>query len=143
MWNFCFKSTKHIAVSRSKLEIPLMTKKVDIFKLWFLHSHISPINYSNSICYNFVQEVKIKASTGNSINVSTRLFALSSLAPKITHLSLLGLVGLEPQDYDVFGTMVHLQLLELGECESVPGKGWLSKFLFHSGNLYKICLYLT
>ena len=36
---------------------------------------------------------------------------LSSLAPKLTQVSLLGLEGLQEADFDVFGTMVHLQVL--------------------------------
>ena len=68
-----------------------------------------------------LKEVKLKASTGSNIQVTSRLFPLTSLCPKITHLSLLGLEGLQEQDYDVFGTMVHLQLLELGDCSTAPG----------------------
>ena len=42
---------------------------------------------------------------------------LSGLAPKLTQVSLLGLEGLQEADFDVFGTMVHLQVLT--SCSSV------------------------
>ena len=45
--------------------------------------------------------------------------ALESLT-HLTHLSLLTLEGLAGPDFDVFGTRVHLQLLELGDCSSAP-----------------------
>ena len=68
-----------------------------------------------------LQEVRIKASSGSSLQVTSRLQPLGSLAPRLTQLSLLGLEGLQESDFDVFGTMEHLQLLELGDCSSAPG----------------------
>ena len=68
-----------------------------------------------------LREVRIKASSGSSLQVTSRLQSLGSLAPRLTQLSLLGLEGLQESDFDVFGTMVHLQLLELGDCSSAPG----------------------
>ena len=62
-----------------------------------------------------------RESTVTKAILQSQMFPLTSLCPKITHLSLLGLEGLQEQDYDVFGTMVHLQLLELGDCSTAPG----------------------
>ena len=73
---------------------------------------------ANNSC---LKEVRIKASSGSSLQVTSRLQPLAQLAPGLTQLSLLGLEGLQESDYDVFGTMIHLKLLELGDCASAPG----------------------
>jgi len=92
--------------SLESLAAPLITGPFDVTSL----SHLTSL-----------REVKVKASTGSSIQVTSPLLPLTSLAPRLTHLSLLGLTGLQVQDYDVLGTMVHLQSLELGDCTSAPG----------------------
>merc|ERR1712013_802477 len=64
--------------------------------------------------------LKLKASAGSSLKVAAGMRTLEGLAPSLTHLSLLTLDGLTEPDFDVFGTLVHLQTLELGDCHNAP-----------------------
>ena len=67
-----------------------------------------------------LKELRLKASAGSSLRIPEGLRVLGSLAPSLTHLSLLTLASPSEADFDVFGTLVHLQLLELGDCTTAP-----------------------
>jgi len=67
-----------------------------------------------------LKELKLKSSAGAMLRVSQGISDLSKLAPRLTQLSLLTMEGLQQKDFDVFGTLVHLKLLEIGECHNAP-----------------------
>jgi len=78
-----------------------------------------PLDLARVTACSGLRDLRIKASTGSTLKVAGSVRALESL-PHLTHLSLLTLEGLAGPDFDVFGTLVHLQLLELGDCSNAP-----------------------
>jgi len=67
-----------------------------------------------------LKELKLKSSAGAMLKVNQGISDLIKLAPRLTQLSLLTMEGLQQKDFDVFGTLVHLKLLEIGECHNAP-----------------------
>jgi len=79
-----------------------------------------PLDLQKVVSVPGLKELKLKASAGSSLKVVAGMRTLEGLAPSLTHLSLLTLDGLTEPDFDVFGTLVHLQTLELGDCHNAP-----------------------
>merc|ERR1719150_2293465 len=79
-----------------------------------------PFNVNSLAALTRLRDVKLKASSGSSISITERISDLAPLSVSLQSVSLLGLVGLQPPDFDVFGTMLHLKSLELGECTAAP-----------------------
>jgi len=79
-----------------------------------------PLDISVIASMTQLKELRLKASAGSSLKVPDGIRSLEAMAPSLTHLSLLTLEGLTEPDFDVFGTLVHLQLLEIGDCREAP-----------------------
>ena len=85
-----------------------------------------PFNVASLASLTRLREIKLKASAGSTISITQRISGkcwlesppgpnssisdLSHLSPNLTSLSLLGLEGLKPPDFDVFGTMLGLKV---------------------------------
>jgi hypothetical protein len=111
-----------------KLELPKLSGAVltDIVsacpRLESVHAPLTtpPLNINVFSRMTQLKELRLKSSAGSMLRVNQGLNDLSNLAPRLTQLSLLTMEGLQQRDFDVFGTLVHLQLLEIGECHNAP-----------------------
>eukprot|EP00092_Neocalanus_flemingeri_P034768 GFUD01037838.1.p1 GENE.GFUD01037838.1~~GFUD01037838.1.p1 ORF type:complete len:1533 (+),score=504.50 GFUD01037838.1:53-4651(+) len=79
-----------------------------------------PLNINVFSKMTQLRELKLKSSAGTMLRINQGINDLGKLAPNLTQLSLLTMEGLQQRDFDVFGTLIHLQLLEIGECHSAP-----------------------
>jgi len=111
-----------------KLELPKLNGSVltDLVsacpRLESVHAPLTtpPLNINVFSKMTQLKELKLKSSAGAMIRISQGISGLAQLAPKLTQLSLLTMEGLQQKDFDVFGSLIHLQLLEIGECHSAP-----------------------
>jgi len=111
-----------------KLELPkvegavLAQLALACSRLEALHAPLvsPPLDISVIANMSQLRELRLKASAGSCLRVPDGVRSLEALAPTLTHLSLLTLEGLGESDFDVFGTLVHLQLLEIGDCTGAP-----------------------
>jgi len=90
-------------------------------KLEVVHAPLTsaPIDLSQFSKMSHLRELKLKAGIG-ILKVENGTRDLDKLAGTLTHLSLLTLDGLAGSDFDVFGSLVNLESLELGDCSQAP-----------------------
>eukprot|EP00090_Calanus_glacialis_P005869 TRINITY_DN14565_c0_g1_i1.p1 TRINITY_DN14565_c0_g1~~TRINITY_DN14565_c0_g1_i1.p1 ORF type:complete len:1588 (-),score=590.08 TRINITY_DN14565_c0_g1_i1:93-4856(-) len=111
-----------------KLELPKLSGSVltDLMsacpRLEAVHAPLTtpPLNINVFSKMTQLKELKLKSSAGTMLRINQGISGLSNLAPRLTQLSLLTMEGLQQKDFDVFGTLIHLELLEIGECHNAP-----------------------
>lgn len=111
-----------------KLELPKLSGSVltDLVsacpRLESVHAPLTtpPLNINVFSGMTQLKELRLKSSAGSMLRVNQGINDLTKLAPRLTQLSLLTMEGLQQKDFDVFGTLVHLKLLEIGECHNAP-----------------------
>ena len=122
--------------SLRKVELPKVPGPVlsDLVTTWHQLETLNvplvspPFNIASLATLTHLREVKLKASAGSTISITHRISGksqrcaspyvvliiassdLSQLSASLTSLSLLGLEGLKPPDFDVFGTMLSLKV---------------------------------